>query len=72
MEALLQAPLAALLRVLEIINGPEIVMLVIIIPNNAASQVFGPHSLFVLQMEILRFEFRQNSLSTARSGASGD
>ena len=45
-------------------------MLVIIIANMTASQVFGVRSLFVLQMEILGIEFRQNPLSMTLNRAS--
>ena len=73
MGAVLQAPLAALMAVLELTNSPGIIlpaMLVIIIANMTASQVFGVRSLFVLQMEILGLEFRQNPLSMALNRAS--
>ena len=68
MGAVLQAPLAALMAVLELTNSPGIIlpaMLVIIIANMTASQVFGVRSLFLLQMEVLGLEFRQNPLSMA-------
>lgn len=73
MGAVLQAPLAALMAVLELTNSPGIIlpaMLVIIIANMTASQVFGVRSLFILQMEILGLEFRQNPLSMALNRAS--
>ena len=73
MGAVLQAPLAALMAVLELTNSPGIIlpaMLVIIIANMTASQVFGVRSLFVLQMEILGIEFRQNPLSMTLNRAS--
>jgi CIC family chloride channel protein len=73
MGAVLQAPLAALMAVLELTNSPGIIlpaMLVIIIANMTASQVFGVRSLFVLQMEILGLEFRQNPLSMTLNRAS--
>lgn len=73
MGAVLQAPLAALMAVLELTNSPGIIlpaMLVIIIANMTASQVFGVRSLFLLQMEVLGLEFRQNPLSMALNRAS--
>ena len=73
MGAVLQAPLAALMAVLELTNSPGIIlpaMLVIIIANMTASQVFGVRSLFVLQMEILGLEFRQNPLTMTLNRAS--
>ena len=73
MGAMLQAPLAALMAVLELTNSPGIIlpaMLVIIIANMTASQVFGVRSLFLLQMEVLGLEFRQNPLSMALNRAS--
>jgi CIC family chloride channel protein len=66
MGAALKAPLAALMAVLELTNSPGIIlpaMLLIVIANMTTSQVFGVRSLFVLQMEILGIEFRQNPLS---------
>ena len=54
---------AALMAVLELTNSPGIIlpaMLVIVIANMTSSQVFGVRSLFVLQMEILGIEFREN------------
>ena len=63
MGAALKAPLAALMAVLELTNSPGIIlpaMLVIVIANMTSSQVFGVRSLFVLQMEILGIEFREN------------
>ena len=73
MGAVLQAPLAALMAVLELTNNPNIIlpaMLVIIIANVTASQVFGLRSIFIMQMEILGLEFRQNPLSMALNRAS--
>jgi chloride channel protein, CIC family len=73
MGAVLQAPLAALMAVLELTNSPGIIlpaMLVIIIANMTASQIFGVRSLFILQMEILGLEFRQNPRSMALNRAS--
>lgn len=73
MGAVLQAPLAALMAVLELTNNPNIIlpaMLVIIVANMTASQVFGLKSVFLMQMEILGLEFRQNPLSMALNRAS--
>ena len=73
MGAVLQAPLAALMAVLELTGNPNIIlpaMLVIIIANMTASQVFGLRSVFLMQMEILGLEFRQNPLSMALNRAS--
>ena len=60
MGAALQTPLAALMAVLELTNSPDIIlpaMLVIIIANMTASEIFGVRSLFVLQMEVFGLEF---------------
>jgi CIC family chloride channel protein len=73
MGAVLQAPLAALMAVLELTNNPNIIlpaMLVIIIANMTASQVFGMRSVFQMQMEAMGLEFRQNPLSMALNRAS--
>jgi CIC family chloride channel protein len=73
MGAVLQAPLAALMAVLELTNNPNIIlpaMLVIVIANLTASQVFGIRSVFLHQMETLGLEFQQNPLSMALNRAS--
>ena len=73
MGAVLQAPLAALMAVLELTNNPNIIlpaMLVIIIANMTAAHLFMMRSVFLMQMEILGLEFRQNPLSMALSRAS--
>ncbi len=73
MGAVLQAPLAALMAVLELTNNPNIIlpaMLVIIIANMTAAHLFRMRSVFLMQMEILGLEFRQNPLSMALSRAS--
>ncbi|MDA0978038.1 MAG: chloride channel protein, partial [Proteobacteria bacterium] len=73
MGAVLQAPLAALMAVLELTNNPNIIlpaMLVIIVANMTASQVFGLKSVFLMHMETLGLEFRQNPLSQALNRAS--
>ena len=73
MGAVLQAPLAALLAVIELTQNTAIVlpaMLVIIIANLTASQVFGIKSIFITQMEYLGLEYRQNPLSMHLNRAS--
>lgn len=73
MGAVLQAPLAALLAVIELTQNTAIAlpaMLVIIIANMTASQVFGIKSIFITQMEYLGLEFRQNPLSMHLNRAS--
>ncbi|MCB1691199.1 MAG: chloride channel protein [Pseudomonadales bacterium] len=73
MGAALQAPLAALMAVMELTHNPNIIlpaMLVIIVANMTASQIFGVRSVFITQMEILGLEFRQNPLSMALNRAS--
>ncbi len=73
MGAVLQAPLAALMAVLEMTNNPNIIlpaMLVIVIANMTASHLFGVKSVFVQQMEIMGLEFRQNPLSMTLNRAS--
>lgn len=73
MGAVLQAPLAALMAVLELTNNPNIIlpaMLVIIIANMTASQLYGVRSVFMMQMEAMGLEFRQNPLSMALNRAS--
>lgn len=73
MGAVLQAPLAALMAVMEMTNNSHIIlpaMLVIIVANLTANQVFKIESIFVTQMKILGLEFRQNPLSMALNRAS--
>ena len=73
MGAVLQAPLAALMAVMELTHNPNIIlpaMLVIIIANLTASQIFNVKSVFLTQMEILGLEFRQNPLSMTLNRAS--
>ncbi len=73
MGAALQAPLAALMAVMEMTHNPNIIlpaMLVIIIANITASEVFGTRSVFLTQMKLLGLEFRQNPLSMALNRAS--
>jgi chloride channel protein, CIC family len=73
MGAVLQAPLAALMAVMEMTHNPNIIlpaMLVIIIANVTASEVFGLKSVFMTQMDMMGIEFRQNPLSMALNRAS--
>lgn len=73
MGAVLQAPLAALLAVIELTQNTAIVlpaMMVIIIANLTASQIFGIKSIFITQMEYLGLEHRQNPLSMHLNRAS--
>jgi CIC family chloride channel protein len=73
MGAVLRAPLAALMAVMEMTHNPNIIlpaMLVIIIANITASEIFGQKSVFITQMEMLGLEFRQNPMSMALNRAS--
>ncbi len=73
MGAVLQAPLAAMMAVMELTHNPNIIlpaMLVIIISNITASEIFGIKSVFITQMELLGLEFRQNPMSMALNRAS--
>jgi chloride channel protein, CIC family len=73
MGAVLRAPLAALMAVMEMTHNPNIIlpaMLVIIVANITASEVFGQKSIFITQMEMLGLEFRQNPMSMALNRAS--
>jgi CIC family chloride channel protein len=73
MGAVLQAPLAALMAVFEMTSNPNIIlpaMLIIIVANITASQIFGLRSVFIMQMEMLGLEFRQNPMSMALNRAS--
>ena len=73
MGAVLQAPLAALMAVVELTGNPNIIlpaMLVIITANLTASHLFKIRSVFLMQMDTLGLEFRQNPLSMALNRAS--
>ncbi len=73
MGAALQAPLAAVLAVLELTQNTNVVlpaMLVIIIANMTAREIFGIKSIFITQMEYLGLEFRQNPVTMALNRAS--
>jgi CIC family chloride channel protein len=73
MGAALQAPLAALMAVVEMTHNPNIIlpaMLVIVVANIVASELYGQKSIFITQMEMLGLDFRQNPLSMALNRAS--
>jgi len=73
MGAVLQAPLAALMAVMELTNNSNIIlpaMLVIIIANITSRQLFGCESVFTTQMKILGLESEQKPLSMALNRAS--
>ena len=73
MGAVLQAPLAALLAIVELTHNPNIVlpaMLAIVVANLTSSQIFGCRSIFLTQMDLLGLEFRHNPLSLALNRAS--
>jgi len=73
MGAVLQAPLAALMAIMELTHNPNIIlpaMLVIVVANMTASQVFKMPSVFIMQMEMMGLEFRQNPLSMTLNRAS--
>ncbi|MDH5434578.1 MAG: chloride channel protein, partial [Gammaproteobacteria bacterium] len=66
MSAVLQAPLAALLALLELTNNPNILlpgMLALVISNLVASQVFKQTSIFQSQLKIKGLELKVNPLS---------
>jgi CIC family chloride channel protein len=73
MGAVLQAPLAALMAVMELTNNSNIIlpaMLVIIVANMTSRQLFGAESIFTTQMKILGLETEQKPLSQALNRAS--
>lgn len=73
MGAALQAPLAALIAIIELTQDPGIIlpaMLAIVVANVTARQLFGLKSVFITQMEMLGLEFRSNPLSMALNRAS--
>lgn len=73
MGAVLQAPLAALMAVMELTNNSNIIlpaMLVIIVANMTSRQLFGFESIFTTQMRILGLETEQKPLSQALNRAS--
>ena len=73
MGAVLQAPLAALMAIIELTGNPNIIlpaMLAIIIADMTTGQLLGLKSVFLMQMEALGLEFRQNPLSMALNRAS--
>ncbi|MDG1203758.1 MAG: chloride channel protein [Pseudomonadales bacterium] len=73
MGAVLQAPLAALMAVMELTQNTNIIlpaMLVIIIANLTASEIFKVKSVFLTQMDILGLDYRQNPLTITLNRAS--
>ncbi|MBT3426172.1 MAG: chloride channel protein [Gammaproteobacteria bacterium] len=73
MGAVLQAPLAALMAVIELTHNPGIIlptMLVIVIANITASHGFKIKSIFETQMDLLGLQYKQNPLSMALNRAS--
>jgi CIC family chloride channel protein len=73
MGAVLQAPLASLMAVMELTNNSNIIlpaMLVIIVANMTSRQLFGVESIFTTQMKILGLETEQKPLSQALNRAS--
>ncbi|MFT5211121.1 MAG: CIC family chloride channel protein [Flavobacterium sp.] len=73
MGAVLQAPLAALMAVMELSHSSDIIlpaMLIIIVANMTASHVFNLKSIYMMQMDMLGLEYRQNPLSMALNRAS--
>ena len=76
MAATLNAPLAALLAVVELSNQIEIIvpaMVVIAVSCVVSGQFFGNRSLFVMQLEIQKLEYRKSPLekSLQRIGVLG-
>ena len=73
MGAALQAPLAALMALMELTRNPEIVlpaMLCIVIANITAAHGFGAKSIFQTQTLMLGIDLTRNSRSLALSRAS--
>tara|TARA_B110000285_G_scaffold216333_1_gene263552 strand:- start:7086 stop:8831 length:1746 start_codon:yes stop_codon:yes gene_type:complete len=73
MGAALQAPLAALMALMELTRNPEIVlpaMLCIVIANITAAHGFGAKSIFQTQALMLGIDLTRNSRSLALSRAS--
>jgi chloride channel protein, CIC family len=66
MSAILQAPLAALMALLELTNNPNILlpgMLALVISNLVVSQLFKQPSIFQSQMQVRGLELKVNPLS---------
>ncbi len=66
MSAVLQAPLAALLALLELTNNPNILlpgMLALVVSNLVVSQLFRQPSIFQSQMRVKGLELKINPLS---------
>jgi CIC family chloride channel protein len=73
MGAVLQAPLSALLAVMELSQNPGIIlpaMLVIVVSNLTTSQIFGHRSIFLSMLNIQGLQLRHNPLSVALNHAS--
>lgn len=73
MGAVLQAPLSALLAVMELSQNPGIIlpaMLVIVVSNLTTSQIFGHQSIFVSLLNIQGLQLAYNPLSIALSHSS--
>ena len=73
MGAVLQAPLSALLAVMELSQNPGIIlpaMLVIVVANLTASQIFGHQSIFLSLLDIQGLKLRYNPISIALNRAS--
>ena len=73
MGAVLQAPLAALMAIVELTHSPIVIlpaMLVIVTACITANQFSGSASIFIQQMTWLGIEFRQNPISMVLNRAS--
>ena len=73
MGAVLQAPLSALLAVMELSQNPGIIlpaMLVIVVANLTTSQIFGQGSIFLSLLNIQGLQLGYNPLSIALNHAS--
>jgi CIC family chloride channel protein len=73
MGAVLQAPLSALLAVMELSQTPGIIlpaMLVIVVSNLTTSQIFGQQSIYLSLLNIQGLQLRYNPFSIALNHAS--
>jgi CIC family chloride channel protein len=73
MGAVLQAPLSALLAVMELSQNPGIIlpaMLVIVVSNLTTRQIFGQQSIYLSMLDIQGLQLRYNPLSIALNRAS--
>jgi H+/Cl- antiporter ClcA len=69
MSGSLQAPLAALIAMLELTDNPEIIlpgMLVVVISGLTASEVFGKESIFITMLKASGFEADNDPLAQAQ------